>query len=226
MTIRNVQVRNPWFSQNGDGLDIDSCRHVLVEQSVFDVGDDAICLKSGKDAEGRELGMPSEYITVRDCTVYHGHGGVVIGSEMSGGIRHVRVSDCTFIGTDIGLRFKSARGRGGVVEDIQIERIYMKDIIWEGISFSFFYANQEGSARGSDLAQEVSEETPFSVTFTFGKWSVQARKRRCLSAGCPKCRWKDWSSKITRYSPDPEYSAPMPNICELRGWRPTLPKVP
>ncbi|WP_339275724.1 glycoside hydrolase family 28 protein [Paenibacillus sp. FSL W8-0426] len=160
VTIRNVQVRNPWFSQNGDGLDIDSCRHVLVEQSVFDVGDDAICLKSGKDAEGRELGMPSEYITVRDCTVYHGHGGVVIGSEMSGGIRHVRVSDCTFIGTDIGLRFKSARGRGGVVEDIQIERIYMKDIIWEGISFSFFYANQEGSARGSDLAQEVSEETP------------------------------------------------------------------
>jgi hypothetical protein len=79
---------------------------------------------------------------------------------MSGGVRHVRVSDCTFIGTDIGLRFKSARGRGGVVEDIQVERIYMKDIIMEAISFSFFYANQEGSARGSDLSQEVSEETP------------------------------------------------------------------
>ncbi|MDK8192874.1 glycoside hydrolase family 28 protein [Paenibacillus sp. UMB7766-LJ446] len=160
VTIRNVSVRNPWFSQNGDGLDIESCRHVIVEQSVFDVGDDAICLKSGKDAEGRELGLPSEYITIRDCTVYHGHGGFVIGSEMSGGVRHVRVSDCTFIGTDIGLRFKSARGRGGVVEDIQVERIYMKDIIMEAISFSFFYANQEGSARGSDLSQEVSEETP------------------------------------------------------------------
>ncbi|WDQ34040.1 glycoside hydrolase family 28 protein [Paenibacillus marchantiae] len=160
VTIRNVSVRNPWFSQNGDGLDIESCRHVLVEQSVFDVGDDAICLKSGKDAEGRELGLPSEYITIRNCTVYHGHGGFVIGSEMSGGVQHVRVSDCTFIGTDIGLRFKSARGRGGVVEDIQVERIYMKDIIMEAISFSFFYANQEGSARGSDLTQEVSEQTP------------------------------------------------------------------
>lgn len=160
VTIRNVSVRNPWFSQNGDGLDIESCRHVLVEQSVFDVGDDAICMKSGKDAEGRELGLPSEYVTIRDCTVYHGHGGFVIGSEMSGGVRHVRVMDCTFIGTDIGLRFKSARGRGGIVEDIQIERIYMKDIIMEAISFSFFYANQEGSARGGDLAQEVSEETP------------------------------------------------------------------
>ena len=160
VTIRNVSVRNPWFSQNGDGLDVESCRHVVVEKSVFDVGDDAICLKSGKDAEGRELGLPSEYITIRECTVYHGHGGFVIGSEMSGGVRHVRVSDCTFIGTDIGLRFKSARGRGGVVEDIQIERIYMKDIIMEAISFSFFYANQEGSARGSDLSQEISEETP------------------------------------------------------------------
>ncbi|KAF4324643.1 hypothetical protein G195_001994 [Phytophthora kernoviae 00238/432] len=147
-------------NMNGDGLDIESCRHVIVEQSIFDVGDDAICLKSGKDAEGRELGLPSEYITIRDCTVYHGHGGFVIGSEMSGGVRHVRVSDCTFIGTDIGLRFKSARGRGGVVEDIQVERIYMKDIIMEAISFSFFYANQEGSARGSDPSQEVSEETP------------------------------------------------------------------
>ncbi|KAA8785734.1 polygalacturonase [Paenibacillus sp. 4624] len=160
VTIRKVNVRNPWFSQNGDGLDIESCRHVLVEQSMFDVGDDAICMKSGKDAEGRELGMPSEYVTIRDCTVYHGHGGFVIGSEMSGGVRHVRVTDCTFIGTDIGLRFKSARGRGGVVEDIQIERIYMKDIIMEAISFSFFYANMEGSARGGDLAKEVSEETP------------------------------------------------------------------
>ena len=133
---------------------------MVVEKSVFDVGDDAICLKSGKDEEGRELGLASEYITIRECTVYHGHGGFVIGSEMSGGVRHVRVSDCTFIGTDIGLRFKSARGRGGVVEDIQIERIYMKDIIMEAISFSFFYANQEGSARGSDLSQEISEETP------------------------------------------------------------------
>ncbi|KOY17287.1 glycoside hydrolase, partial [Paenibacillus xylanivorans] len=75
VTIRNVSVRNPWFSQNGDGLDIESCRHVVVEQSVFDVGDDAICLKSGKDAEGRELDLPSEYITIRNCTVYHGHGG-------------------------------------------------------------------------------------------------------------------------------------------------------
>lgn len=160
VTVREIQVRNPWYSQNGDGLDLESCSHALVEHCSFDVGDDAICLKSGKDEEGRRAGMPCRYITIRNCTVYHGHGGVVIGSEMSGGVHAVRVSDCLFIGTDIGLRFKSTRGRGGVVEDIRMENIRMTGIIHEAVSFHMFYAGVEGSEGYSEQALPVTEETP------------------------------------------------------------------
>lgn len=165
VTIRNVNVRNPWFAQNGDGLDLDSCRYALVENCTFDVGDDAICMKSGKNKAGRELGLPTEYVTIRNCLVYHGHGGFVIGSEMSGGVRRIRVSDCTFIGTDIGLRFKSARGRGGVVEDISIQRVRMVDIAGEAISFSLFYEGNEGSAAAREESFPVSEETPVFRNF-------------------------------------------------------------
>ncbi|WP_233531379.1 glycoside hydrolase family 28 protein [Paenibacillus alkalitolerans] len=161
ITFRNVTVRNPWYAQNGDGLDIDSCKFVTVEHCYFDVGDDAICLKSGKDEAGRLLGMPSEHITVRHCTVYHGHGGIVVGSEMSGGVKNVHVSDCTFIGTDIGIRFKSCRGRGGVVEQIAIERIRMKDIAGDAISFNLYYEGKSGSGKyGEEIFVPVTVETP------------------------------------------------------------------
>jgi DNA sulfur modification protein DndE len=160
VTIRRITVRNPWYSQNGDGLDIESCRYVSVDDCRFDVGDDAICLKSGKDEAGRALGKPSEYIDIRNCKVYHGHGGVVIGSEMSGGVRWVSVSDCSFMGTEIGLRFKSARGRGGVVEDIHMQRIRMSSIKKEAISFHLFYAGKSGSGSAQDDLHPVSEGTP------------------------------------------------------------------
>ncbi|MEV5025348.1 glycoside hydrolase family 28 protein [Paenibacillus sp. LPE1-1-1.1] len=160
VTVRHTTVRNPWYSQNGDGLDIDSCRFVTVDGCSFDVGDDAICMKSGKDEAGRRLAMPCEYVTVTNCKVYHGHGGFVIGSEMSGGVNHIRVSDCDFMGTDIGLRFKSARGRGGIVEDIRIENIRMKDIALEAISFHLFYQGVEGSEGFDDREYPVDEGTP------------------------------------------------------------------
>ncbi|CAG7619141.1 glycoside hydrolase family 28 protein [Paenibacillus allorhizosphaerae] len=156
ITIRRVTVRNPWYSQNGDGLDLESCRHALVEDSAFDVGDDAICMKSGKNKEGRLLGKPVEYVTVRRCTVFHGHGGFVIGSEMSGGARYMDISDCEFVGTDCGLRFKSTRGRGGVVEHIRIRNIRMKDIGGAAISFNMFYEQKQRDT--SEVP--VSEETP------------------------------------------------------------------
>lgn len=162
MTIRNITVRNPWFSQNGDGLDLESCRNVLVYNCSFDVGDDAMCMKSGKDEYGRKRGIPTENIVIWDCTVYHGHGGFTIGSEMSGGVRNIFVRNCNFLGTDIGLRFKSTRGRGGVVENIYIQDIRMKDIPTYAIRFNTFYAgklpNYEQSL--SLKADPVSEETP------------------------------------------------------------------
>ncbi len=167
ITIRNITVRNPWYSQNGDGLDLESCRNVAVYNCKFDVGDDAICLKSGRDEAGRKRGMPTENVQIYDCVVYHGHGGFVIGSEMSGGVRNIEIRDCTFIGTDTGLRFKSTRDRGGVVENIHIRRIFMKDIPAAAITFNMFYSGQApivdpGQATGFDAesATPVNEKTP------------------------------------------------------------------
>ena len=139
LVIRNINVRNPWYSQNGDGLDLESCKNVVVYNAKFDVGDDAICIKSGKDKYGRERGKAAENIIIKGCTVYHGHGGFTIGSEMSGGVRNISVSNCTFLGTDVGLRFKSTRGRGGVVENIYISDIIMKNIPAEAMRFNMFY---------------------------------------------------------------------------------------
>lgn len=85
--IRNINVRNPWYSQNGDGLDLESCKNVLIYNNTFDVGDDAICFKSGKNKDGRDRNMPTENVIVKNNIVYHGHGGFVIGSEMSGGVK-------------------------------------------------------------------------------------------------------------------------------------------
>jgi len=167
IVVRNVSVKNPWHAQNGDGIDLESCKNVLIENSTFDVGDDGICIKSGRDAEGRKRGMPTQDVIVRNCTVYAAHGGFVIGSEMSGGAKNIWVDDCTFIGTDIGLRFKTTRGRGGVVENIYVNNITMKDIVGEAILFDMYYAAQDpvplaGEKREPPKVETkpVTEETP------------------------------------------------------------------
>ena len=169
LILRNLTVRNPWYSQNGDGLDLESCKNVLVYDNTFDVGDDAICIKSGKNEDGRKRGMPTENVIIKNNTVYHGHGGFVIGSEMSGGARNMHISDCTFIGTDIGLRFKTTRGRGGVVENIYIKNINMINIPTQTIGFNMFYEGaspvlEEDQKAEVNKAPEkiysVTEETP------------------------------------------------------------------
>lgn len=168
ITIDGVKVFNPWYSQNGDALDLESCTNALVINNVFDAGDDAICIKSGKDEDGRRRGEPCQNVIVKNNVVLHGHGGFVVGSEMSGGVKNIYVSDCTFLGTDVGLRFKSTRGRGGVVENIYIHNINMIDIPHEALLFDLFYG---GKAAGEETAEElagrmkaevppVTEETP------------------------------------------------------------------
>lgn len=137
--IKGVTVRNPHYSQNGDGIDLDSCVGSIIIDSSFDVGDDGICIKSGKDEDGRRRAAPCKGLIVDNCTVYHGHGGFVVGSEMSGGVEDMKVSNCRFLGTDVGLRFKSRRGRGGVVKNIYIDNIYMTDIIAETVLFDLHY---------------------------------------------------------------------------------------
>ena len=137
-TVNNIQVINPWYSQNGDALDLESCKNALILNSVFDAGDDAICIKSGKDENGRRRGEPCQNVIVKNNTVLHGHGGFVVGSEMSGGVKNIYVEDCTFLGTDVGLRFKSTRGRGGVVENIYINNINMMLVCFFKLFNNFF----------------------------------------------------------------------------------------
>ncbi len=167
LTVRNLNVRNPWYSQNGDGIDIESCKNTVVTNCRFDVGDDAICIKSGRDEDGRRRGIPTENLIVTNCTVYHAHGGVTVGSEMSGGVKNMHVSDCNFIGTDVGIRFKSTRGRGGIVEDIYISNIRMTNIQTRAISFNLYYGGKSVSemltakSKGTQIPLvPVSKETP------------------------------------------------------------------
>ncbi|HEV2293086.1 MAG TPA: glycoside hydrolase family 28 protein [Tepidisphaeraceae bacterium] len=180
VTVRNVTVLNPWWSQNGDALDIDACRDVTVEHSLFDAGDDAICIKSGKDEPGRRRGVPCENIAVRNCTVLHGHGGVTIGSEMSGGVRNVTVTNCLFRGTDIGLRFKTTRGRGGVVENVDVSNVAMHDIRHEAISLNMYYFVKD------PRPEPVSERTPVFRTFRFRNITADGAARAIELRGLPE----------------------------------------
>lgn len=200
--IRNINVRNPWYSQNGDGLDLESCKNALVYNNTFDVGDDAICFKSGKDKDGRDRGIPTENVIVKNNVVYHGHGGFVIGSEMSGGVRNVHVSNCTFLGTDVGLRFKSTRGRGGIVEDIFISNIDMTNIPAEAIRFNLYYSGkspvlEEGDETDTKIREEelvaVTEETPSFKNISMKNINVSNSETAVFFMGLPEMNLKNIS---------------------------------
>jgi len=198
LTVRNVFVKNPWYAQNGDGIDAESCKNVLIENTVFDVGDDALCMKSGRDAEGRKRGMPTENVIIRNCTVYAAHGGFVIGSEMSGGARNIYVSNCTFIGTDIGLRFKTTRGRGGIVENIFIKDIYMKDIPAEAILFDMYYMAKDPVALAGEKRElpkvelkPVDETTPQFRNFHISNVYCNGAEKGIFVRGLPEMHVKD-----------------------------------
>lgn len=171
LTFDNVKVRNKENAQNGDGMDIESCAYVKVENCTLNCGDDGICIKSGKDEEGRKRGMPSMYIVIKNNVVYHAHGGFVIGSEMSGGAHDIFVSGCNFIGTANGLRFKTVRGRGGIVENIFIRNINMRAISGDAITFDMYYFTQKPKIeqRGRKIELPVADIT----TPQFRKFYIQ-----------------------------------------------------
>ena len=163
VVVRNVNVRNPWYSQNGDGIDIEACNRTILLNSSFDVGDDAVCIKSGRNEHGRDRGLPTQNLLVKDIVVYHAHGGFTIGSEMSGGAKNIRVTNCNYIGTDVGLRFKSNRERGGIVENIYIDNIFMKDIPTRAISFNMFYGGMS-PADAFNGSKNKSDAEPAPIT--------------------------------------------------------------
>jgi polygalacturonase len=189
VSILNVSVHNSYAAQNSDALDLESCRRAIIKDSTFHAGDDGICLKSGRDAAGRKVGMPDEDILVEGCTVYHAHGGFAIGSEMSGGVRNVGVDNCTFIGTDVGLRFKSMRGRGGVVEKIYISNVRMMGILNNAIDFNMFvYATK---AQKSAPVPKVSEETPMFQDIHIENVVCRGADKAIVLVGLPEMPIRD-----------------------------------
>ncbi len=145
--IENISITNPATNaHNTDGINPESCRNVQILHCRIDTGDDCVTLKSGINELGRKMGRPDEDIVIADCVMSHGHGGVTIGSEMSGGVRNVVVTNCVFHGTDNGIRIKSQRGRGGIVEGLVVSNIVMLDVPLP-FTISTFYA---GSDRPED----------------------------------------------------------------------------
>lgn len=150
--ITGVTIFNP-PSPNTDGINPTSCKNVHISDCHISVGDDCITIKSGRDADGRKWATPTENVTITNCTMLSGHGGVVIGSEVSGGIKKVTISNCVFDGTDRGIRLKTARGRGGYVEDIRVSNVVMNNIQKEAIMMNMYYDKNTKVA-------PVTEETP------------------------------------------------------------------
>lgn len=160
VTVKGVRINNPYYAQNGDGIDVESCKNVEVCYCNFSTGDDGICIKSGKDKEARKIVGPCENIHIHHCYVGHSHGGFVIGSEMSRGVRNVLVEDCTFMDSDIGIRMKSTIGRGGVVENITMRNINMVNMLKEAVILTMNYVHHNINYDEAVVESENPEDIP------------------------------------------------------------------
>jgi polygalacturonase len=144
VTIRGVTVES--HGPNSDGCDPESCRDVLIENCTFNTGDDCIAIKSGRNADGRRINVPSENIIVRGCTMKDGHGGVVLGSEMSGGIRNVFVEDCTMDSPNLdrAIRLKSNSLRGGYLENLFVRNVRVGQVKESVVRINLMYDRDRG----------------------------------------------------------------------------------
>ncbi|MBL0940020.1 MAG: glycoside hydrolase family 28 protein [Gemmatimonadaceae bacterium] len=168
VTVRDLVIRT--HGPNNDGCNPESCTDVLIERCLFDTGDDCIAIKSGRNADGRRLNIPTQNVIVRDCTMKDGHGGVTIGSEISGGVKYVFVERCTMDSPllERALRFKNNALRGGV-----LEHVYMRDCtigeVMEGVlSIDLFYEEGEKGpftpiVRDVELRNVTSKKSEYAL---------------------------------------------------------------
>ncbi|MFD2287703.1 glycoside hydrolase family 28 protein [Pedobacter petrophilus] len=170
--VHAVTINNP-HSPNTDGINPESCKNVHISDCHISVGDDCITIKSGKDEPGRKMAVPAENYVITNCTMLSGHGGVVIGSEMSGDVRKITISNCVFDGTDRGIRIKTARGRGGVVEEIRVSNIIMKNIKQQAIVLDMQYAKTN--------VEPVSVRTPKFRNIHFSNITGQVNQAAYLN---------------------------------------------
>lgn len=171
LTVRGVHIQND--GPNGDGCDPESCKNVLIERCFFDTGDDCIAIKSGRNRDGRESGMPSENIIVRDCKMKNGHGGVVVGSEISGGFKMLFVENCTMDSPDLDrvIRIKTNNCRGGVIEDIYVRNVTVGQCAEAVLKINLVYEAKEACAH--DFNPTVRNVYLDNVTCNKSEWGVK-----------------------------------------------------
>jgi len=167
--VRGVTVRS--HGPNNDGCNPESCRNVLIENCLFDTGDDCIAIKSGRNADGRRIGVPSENIVIRGCQMKDGHGGVVLGSEMSGGIRNVFVEDCKMDSPNLdrAIRLKSNSLRGGYLENLFVRNIEVGQVADAVIRINLNYDRDRGEhyplVRNIYISGVTSQRSKFPLYF-------------------------------------------------------------
>lgn len=183
VTVEDVTVLAPAGAANTDGIDPSACRNVKITRCTMDVGDDNIAIKAGKKVEGREFA--SENIEVTDCTFLHGHG-MSIGSETPGGVHNVTVKNCRFDGTENGLRIKSRRERGGVVQDITYSDIVMTNV-YPALSFACYYQDSSQlNVLTNDPPQAVTENTPKFRNIHISNLTAHSTRNAGLIVGLPE----------------------------------------
>ncbi len=186
LVLKDVTALNNWWAQNADGLDISACKNVLLYDCTVNTGDDGICMKSSHEKEGE---FKLENIVIKDCKVYHGHGGFVIGSNTDGKMRNIYVNNCSFSWTETGIRVKSGAGRGGRVENIFVDGAYMKDIEKEAIIFELDYEDKGALKKAGSTVNEA--KIPDFDGFSIKNIYVDGARTACRIDGFDHCRVKN-----------------------------------
>ncbi len=171
--VDGVSIKAQVPSPNTDGINPEGCTNVQIQNCRIDTGDDCVTLKSGTENTIKEVSRPDQDITITNCVMYAGHGGVTIGSEMSGDVRNVTVSNCVFHGTDNGIRVKSQRGRGGVVEGLTVSNIVMENVNHPFL-ITTFYMNRNPNA--VDELVPKTDGTPLFRDFLFTNITARGAK--------------------------------------------------
>ncbi len=209
LTMRHVTIFNEWWAQNGDGIDISACKNVMIYKCTVSAGDDGICMKSSASKNDQPGTFALENIVIAGCTVYHAHGGFVIGSNTDGGMHNIFVNDCNYIGTDIGIRVKSNAGRGGLVKDIFIKDIFMTDIVTDAISFDTYYEDVPAGKTIDSVRTTIRDKTPSSEIFISAKCIVKELPGPFLLPDCRKCLCTISFLKIWPFPPIKDLSQQM-----------------
>ena len=185
LTINGVSVFNEWWAQNGDGIDISACKNVVIYNTALSVGDDGICMKSSRGSNAADEAQLKN-ILIANCVVYRAHGGFVIGSNTDGGMQNIYVADCNFIGSDIGIRVKSNPGRGGLVKNIYIDNIKMKDIKNEAILFTTYYEDMPaGKTASNNNGEAANDKIPHFTEFHISNITCEGAATAISITGLP-----------------------------------------